>query len=186
MKAQAVFLISLLLTNLLRAQEPFHITAVAGAETKNTVGQRVRIDPVVEVDDPNNRPIPGATVTFNLPREGPSGKFDNGKKTLTVTTDAQGRATGRGLKVNGQRGSMTIGVVADYQGRKLNLDILETNVRNQSEGPFGLSTKTWVLAGLCVIAIAGGIILAKKLGAGKNQNALTATPGTPVVTGPPK
>lgn len=186
MKAQAVFLISLLVSNLLRAQEPIHVSAIAGAEAKNQVGQRLRVDPVVEVDDVNNKPVPGATVVFTLPREGPSGKFENGKRTLSVTTDAQGRATARGIKLNGQRGTVTIAVAATHQGRTVTMNIGETAVRSAHEGPFGVSAKTWVLVALGLVAIAGAVILAKKLGPGRNNNALTATPGTPVVTGPPQ
>jgi hypothetical protein len=186
MKAQSLFLICLLFTNLMRGQEPaLRISVVAGEGATQLINQKGRVDSVVQVQDASGKTIEGAVVVFALPDRGPSGVFENGSKTLTVTTDAQGRATGRGLVLNRLKGDFEIRVTASYQGRTANASIAQRSVaRVHSAGAFGVSTKTWVIVGLCLLAIAGGIVAAKELRSGQNGNVLTATPGTPTVGGP--
>jgi hypothetical protein len=187
MKAQSVFLITLLFTNLLRAQEPaLHVTVVAGEGSRQIVSQKSRVDPAVQVEDEKSKPVEGAAVVFTLPSQGPGGSFDNGSKMLTVTTDAQGRATAHGISVNRLKGRFEIRVTASYQGRTANATIAEMNVTHapHAGGAFGVSTRTWVYAGLVLLAIGGGIFAYKEFKPGPNPNVLTATPGTPTVGGP--
>lgn len=187
MKAQSLFLVSLLLTNLARAQEeaPLRIAVIAGEGARQYINQLVHVEPVVEVDDEHGKPVEGATVVFTLPIQGPGGAFPSGGQTLNVTTDAQGRATAHGMRTNRVPGPFTIRVSAIYQGRSGSAAIGETNVRaRRSAGAFGVSTRTWVLVGLGLVVIAGGIVAAKELRPGRNTNVLTATPGTPTVGGP--
>jgi hypothetical protein len=186
MKAQALFVVCLLFTNLMHGQEPaLRISVVAGEGASQVINQKGRVDPVVQVQDANGKAIEGAEVAFTLPNQGPSGVFENGSKTLTVTTDAEGRATGRGLVLNRLKGDFDIQVTASYQGRTASVSVAQKSVaRIHSAGAFGISTKTWVIAGLCLLAIAGGIIAAKELRSGSKPNVLTATPGIPTVGGP--
>jgi len=187
MKAQSLFLVCVLFTNLLRAQEPapLRISVIAGEGGREVSNQKIRVDPVVEVDDEDGKPIQGAAVVFSLPKQGPGGSFESGTKTLTVETDAQGHATVHGIRLNGVRGPFTIHVVASYQARTAAAIISETSIRgSRSGGAFGVSTRTWVIAGLVLIAIAGGIVAAKQLRSGPKGNVITATPGIPVVGGP--
>lgn len=186
MKALSVFLVSLLFTNLVRAQEPaLRISIVSGDGARQVINQRFRTEPVIEVDDDKGKPVEGAEVVFTLPRTGPGGLFDNGIKTLTVSTDAQGHATVHGIRVNRLKGPFQIGVTASFQGRTGTAAISQISVaRANRSGAFGVSTKTWVIVTLSVLAIAGAIIAAKQFRSGPNPNVLTATPGIPTVGGP--
>src|SRR3984885_12163944 len=76
------------------AQNPasLQIIIVEGEGAINNVKQRVNREPIVQVEDENHKPVAGAAIIFFLPTSGPSGTFANGSQTLTVTTDATGRA----------------------------------------------------------------------------------------------
>lgn len=188
MKAQALFLVSLLFTNLLHGQEStLNIAVIAGAAGREVINQKVRVDPVVQVEDETGKPVAGAQVIFALPDSGPGGVFENGGPRLSVLTDADGKAVARGIRANHLTGPFDIKVTASLEGRTGTATISETNIRPpRSNGAFGISTRTWILVGLGLVVIAGGIIAAKKLTGGRNPNVLTATPGTPVVGGPPQ
>jgi hypothetical protein len=186
MKALSVFLVTLLSTNLLRAQEPaLRLTVVSGEKARQVINQKVRTETVVQVDDEKGKPVEGADVVFALPPKGPGGAFENGSKTVTVSTDAQGRATPGTFRMNRLKGNYDIGVTASSQGRVASVIIPQLAVaRAKSGGAFGISTKTWVIAALVAVAIAGAIVAAKQLKGGPNPNVITATPGTPTVGGP--
>lgn len=178
--------------NLLRAQEPaLHITVIAGEGVTHNVTQlekekKGRFDPVVQVEDQNGKPIQGASVIFALPAQGPGGTFPNSNPTLLVTTDPHGRATARGISLNKLTGPFSIHVTASYQGRTATATIAQTTISAtvRSSGPFGVSDRTWVIAGVVLLAVAGGVIAIKSLRSGGPGNVLTATPGIPVVGGP--
>ena len=128
----SVFLSCLLLTNLLSARPGFdprsdsadppqtapmlNIVIVEGEGTLNNVKQRVNREPIVQVEDENHKPVAGAAVVFFLPTSGPSGTFANGSQTMTVTTDALGRASATGIHPNHVLGKMQIRVTASANG----------------------------------------------------------------------
>src|ERR1039458_9533253 len=116
--AGAAFLSCLLLANVLVARPveqdapKLFINIVEGEGALNNVKQRVNREPVVQVEDENHKPIAGAAVVFFLPTSGPGGTFANGSQTLTVTTDATGRAAATGIRPNHLTGKMQIRVSA--------------------------------------------------------------------------
>jgi hypothetical protein len=190
MKALSVVLISVLFMDLLRAQEPgVHITVIAGEGVTHNITQiekKGRYDPVVQVEDETGKPIQGASVVFALPSQGPGGTFENSTATLLVTTDAHGRAVARGIRLNKLTGPFTIHVTASSKGLTANATISQTTISAviRANGPFGVSKKSWVIASLALLGIAGGIVAYKEFKPGANSNTITATPGTPVVGGP--
>lgn len=187
MRAQAIFLVTLLFTNLMQAQETLRIAVIAGNGARQYIKQKVHTEPIIEVDDEKGNPVEGASIEFVLPNEGPGGTFENGGKILRATTDSHGRATMAGLRLNRLPGPFTVHVTASSEGRTGAATIAQVSVKgSHSGGAFGISTRTWILAGLALVVIAGGIIAAKRLTGGHNPNILTATPGTPVVGGPPQ
>jgi hypothetical protein len=190
MKALSIVLVSLLFMNLLRAQEPgLHITVVAGEGVTHNLTQiekKGRYDPIVQVEDENGKPIQGASVVFALPAQGPGGTFENSTQTLIGTTDAHGRAVARGIRLNKLTGSFNIRITASYQGRSASASISQTTISAviRANGPFGVSTKSWVITGLTLLAIGGAVFAYKDLKSNSNANTITATPGIPVVGGP--
>jgi hypothetical protein len=190
----SAFLSCLLLTNLLGAapQEApkLNIVIVEGEGTLNSVKQRVNREPVVQVVDENHKPIAGAAVVFFLPTSGPGGVFMNGSQTLTVTTDATGRAAAAGIRPNHQTGRLQIRVTASSNGLTASATITQMNVAGANVGG-GLSTTAKVLIAVGVAAgAAAGVIIATH-GSGSSTStspagipSITITPGTPTVGAP--
>ena len=165
----------------LLAQQPaeLQILVIGGEGSINNVKQRTAREPVIEVRDRNNRPVAGAVVLFELPRQGASGSFFGGSPTLRVTTDAQGRAVGQGFRPNNTSGNFAIQVTATFQAATAAASIHMSNV---------------VAAGAAAGAGAGivhGKLIAILIGVGAAAAAGTAYavthsgnngPSTPVVT----
>ena len=202
---RAVVSISLILSNLLgvpsfgQAPPMLNIVIVEGEGAINNVKQRVNRDPIVQVEDQNHRPVAGAAVVFFLPDTGPSGTFVNGSKTLTVTTDAQGRAVATGIRPNNLNGAMQIRVTASFQGLTAAAVINQMNAGGSGSGSGGatasggMSTgaKVAIILAIAGAAAAGGIIAATHGGGGSGSSGSTTvtptiviTPGTPTVGGP--
>lgn len=122
------------------------IVIIEGDGFVNNVRKRTARDPVVEVRDRNNKPIAGAAVTFLLPQGGPSGTFANGLNTITVQTNAAGRAVATGFTPNQVTGPVQMQVEANYQGQTARATI---RGRNLTRNPWR-SWKKWVLGGSAV------------------------------------
>jgi hypothetical protein len=203
---RAVFAVFLILSNLpgvpAFAQAPpmLNIVIVEGEGAINNVKQRVNRDPIVQVEDENHRPIAGAAVVFFLPDQGASGTFVNGSRTLTVMTNAQGRAVATGIRPNNVNGSMQIRVTASFQGVTASAVINQTNVGGSATGGSapsstagggGMSTgaKVGIILAIAGAAAAGGIIAATRGGGGGGGTAaigpsVTITAGTVSVGAP--
>ena len=190
----SAFLSCLLLTNLVGAQplEPsqdapkLNIVIVEGEGALNNIKQRVNREPIVQVEDENHKPIAGAAVVFFLPGTRPSGTFANGSQTLTVTTDASGRAAATGIRPNHQSGQMQIRVTASANGQTASAIITQMNVAGGSAGG-GLSTtaKVLIVVAIAAGAAAGAIIATRGGGSSTSTStAITITAGTPTVGAP--
>jgi hypothetical protein len=163
------------------------IVVVEGEGAINNLKDQTIHSPVVQVQDENQKPIAGAAVVFFLPNQGPGGTFFDGTRSLTVTTDAQGRATIRGIHFNRVSGQMQIRVTASSGGQTATAIITQTNVGGPGGGP-GVSTTAKVII---IVAIAAGVtagaILATRGGSSSSTPAtppITITPGTPTVGAP--
>ena len=100
------------------------IVVIEGEDAVNIVQQKTAVAPVVEVRDRNDQPVAGAIVRFAI-REG-RGTFA-GARTLSVTTNAAGRAVATGLTPTGS-GALQIGASATFQGQTAVATITQTNV----------------------------------------------------------
>lgn len=136
------------------------IAILEGDNFVNNIRRGTARDPVVEVRDRNRKPVAGALVLFALPESGPSGTFANGARTLSVTTDQQGRAVAKGLQPNKQAGQFQIVVTASLGAQVATATITQTNVlaavaagAAQTAGSVGFSTAAKV-------SIIGGIAAA--------------------------
>lgn len=172
------------------APTKLNIVIVEGDGAINNVRQRTAREPIVQVEDENNRPVAGATVVFLLPESGPGGTFPGGARSLTVVTDQRGRAVARGLTHNGQEGKFQIQVDASYQGLETSTTISQANaVLTAAAG--GVSGKLIAILAIVGGAVAGGVIAATS-GNGNGTNGggqtprppTTVTPGAPSVGGP--
>ncbi|HVP00133.1 MAG TPA: hypothetical protein VMT15_18810 [Bryobacteraceae bacterium] len=193
-----VFLIGLALANLLGARPlgeapqdapKLIINIVEGEGALNNIKQRVNREPVVQVEDENHKPIAGAAVVFFLPTSGPSGTFANGTQTLTVTTDATGRATATGIKPNQVTGKMQIRVTASANGLTASAVITQANIVGAAaSGGLSLTAKVLIIVGIAAAGATAGAIAATHGGGSSSSTSttptITITAGTPSVGAP--
>jgi hypothetical protein len=107
----------------------FRVVVVAGEDAVNIVQQKTAVAPVVEVRDQNDQPVGGAVVTFAIR----SGRASfNGVRTLTLTTNAAGRAAAAGLTPTGS-GTLQITASAAFQGQTAVATIAQTNVMTAAQ-----------------------------------------------------
>lgn len=158
-----------------------NIIVVDGDGATSPVHQHTTRDPVVKIEDDDHQPIAGASVVFALPVSGTSGEFSNGSQTLVVTTDKDGQAAARGLRVNDIPGRLQISVIASFRGLR-GRALINQNV----EAPPGTKVTTpdikksggsgslkWIILGVIAAGGAGaGIYLAHRGG----STASTPTP----------
>ncbi len=164
------------------------IVILDGEGAINNIKQRTAREPIVQIQDENDRPVAGAVVVFTLPDRGASGTFANGQTSVTVTTDAQGRAAGTGLKPNSVDGDLQIHIAASFQGRTATATISQTNSSVEAGGRGMGKTVTILL--VVAAAAGGGAFIASRSGNGANgspppsSQATTFTPGTPSISPP--
>ncbi len=173
MRILAVSLSYLLILQTLpaRAQEAgggqLNLVVVEGEGAINNIRQRTAREPIVQVEDENHKPVAGAVVVFLLPDQGASGTFANGSHTLTVTTDAQGRAVAHGFKPNSVQGQFNMRVSASFQGKTASATISQTNVvagAAAGAAAGGISVKLLVILAVAGAAAAGAAIAATRGG----------------------
>ena len=100
------------------------IVVVEGEDAVNIIQQKTAVAPVVEVRDKNDHPVAGAVVRFAI-RNGRA--TFSGARTISVTTNAAGRAVAAGLTPTGS-GALQIGASAAFQGQTAVATIVQTNV----------------------------------------------------------
>ena len=75
-------------------------------------GSRATRGLTVLITDETGRPVEGATVSFSLPADGPSGVFSSGTRTEIATTHGDGRAAVWGTQWNRTSGPFEIRITA--------------------------------------------------------------------------
>jgi hypothetical protein len=138
------------------------INPIQGSKAINVLKQGKATEPVVQIVDENHKPVACALVTFSLPKAGPSGVFGNGQLTLASRTDAEGKATGTGLRPNTQSGKVIITVTASVPPVTGAINITQTNA---GSGHTGL-----VVALLAVAGAGGGAAVALARGHGSSSS----------------
>lgn len=118
-----------------------HITILDGEDALNDIRERTAREPIVQVEDENHKPVAGALILFTMQNggSGAGGTF-NGLSSLSVTTDAQGRAVAHGLKLNSTSGSYSISVTATLGSLVATAVIHQTLVSGAGGGASGVPT----------------------------------------------
>jgi hypothetical protein len=166
---------------------PLQIVVIDGQDGVNIVKKKRAVQPVVEVRDGRNTPISGASVTFSAPTDGPSVTFSNGLRSISVLTDATGRATVDELTPLSV-GPFQLTVESSFRSLSASATISLTNVLKAEAKPAtgaakgsGISGKTVaILVGVAVAAAAGiGVGLSSHGSASTTSStSTTATIGT--------
>jgi hypothetical protein len=181
----------------IRAQAPepkqLNISILEGEGAINNIRQRTAREAIVQVEDENHKPVAGVAVTFFLAERGPSGVFANGSQSMTVTTDATGRAAMRGMTPNKVAGKMQIRVSARLGNLNANAVITQTNaVGAAAAGGAAISGKVIALIVVVAAGAAVGVIAATRGGGSSTPSSpgtpvpvvVTITPGSPTVGHP--
>jgi len=106
------------------------IVVIEGEGAVNIIQQKTAVAPVIEVRDRNDQPVAGATVNFVV-RAGRA--TFSGARTMSVTTNAAGRAAAAGFAPSGT-GALQIGATATFQGQTAAaVTIAQTNVMTAAE-----------------------------------------------------
>ena len=193
---RAIFCALLVLLNLpgthawgQQASTRLQVLILEGDGVTNMIRQRAGRDVVVQVRDDNGQPVSQAAVIFFLPNQGPGGTFPDGSLTLATTTNNQGQAAARGIRINAQPGTMQIRIVASYGGQTANAIAAQANAAGgTSGGGMSFTTRLLIIAGLAGAGIAAGAAVGK---GGTSSSSPTTPPGitisvgTPTVGGPP-
>jgi hypothetical protein len=161
--------------------EGLKIVVVRGDDGKNNIRLKSTEDIAVKVVDTSDKPVAGAEVIFQVPPNGPSGRFYDWLQTQTVRTDAEGVAKVAGFTPNDEPGRWHMRIMAQQGARSASLLVPQTNITGDGKsGESGRShKKLWITIGvITAAAIAGGIVAA-----GGDDNG-SATPSRPVVIAP--
>ena len=106
------------------------IVVIEGEGAKNSIRSKFATAPVVEVQDAEAKPVPGAEVIFQLPAAGPGGVFNGWMRTQTARTGSDGRAAATGMTPNDQEGRFNIKVSASEGAKRGSAVIAQANVKN--------------------------------------------------------
>ena len=114
-----------------------NIVVIEGEGAINNIKARTAREVIVRVEDENHRPVAGATVAFTLPRQGASGTFLHGGRTLTIFSDQGGRAATVAIKPNHALGVFKINVSASLHGQVATAAVTQTNAIAGAAGAAG-------------------------------------------------
>jgi hypothetical protein len=88
------------------------IRIIEGEGLVYAAGSRATRGITVQVTDETGKPVEGASVSFRLPEDGPSGAFSTGSKSEIATTRSDGRASIWGMQWNRTAGSIEVRITA--------------------------------------------------------------------------
>jgi hypothetical protein len=176
------------------AQDPaiLQVHVVEGDGAVYAIGSRATKGIAIQVTDETGRPVDGATISFRLPDNGPTGAFANGSKTEIATTRPDGRASAWGMQWNRSPGLLEIRITAVKGQTRAGIlcsqyltDAPDAKTNTAGSHNLGGSHK-WLWIAVAVAGAAGGAVAAAAIG-GKTSTAPAAstaavTIGTPSIT----
>ncbi len=171
--------------------EALTVSIIEGEGAMNNIAQPAPHDVAVRIDDSNGKLVVGAVVSFSVPTQGASGTFLDGHTTVTVTSDAQGKAVARGFRPNTVAGKLGILVNASWRGRTARTTVTQFNMLvGDAKAPKKAGSKKLVtLLLIAGAAAAGGAVAATQRGkqgtsAPSASTSISITPGSGSVAGP--
>jgi hypothetical protein len=162
------------------------VRVVEGDGAVYPMGARATRGVTVLVTDETGKPVDGASVSFRLPDDGPTGTFASGSRTEIATTHGDGRATVWGMQWNRTSGSFEIRITA-IKGQTRAGTVVQQFLtdapdpsRSAQIGP-GRSHK-WLWITLAVAGAAGAAVAATAL---TGKAAASSPPSTELNIGTP-
>jgi hypothetical protein len=168
-----------------------NLKIVEGEGTVYAPGSRATRGLTIEATDEAGRPVPGVAISFQLPKEGPSGEFSNSSRNDIVTTQADGRATVWGMRWNKLSGTVSIRITGAKDGVRAGMVSTQyldsAALASQGTAMHGSHSKL-ILITLAVAGAAGAGFAATAFKSSKTASppiaTLTIGPPTVVIGGP--
>jgi hypothetical protein len=168
------------------------IRVLEGEGLAYTAGSRATRGITVQVTDETGKPVEGASVSFRLPEDGPSGAFSSGSKSEIATTGADGHASIWGMQWNRTVGSLEVRVTA-VKGQARAGTVVSSYISEPAAGHaasvdsrVGGSSHKWVWI---LLATAGALGAGAAAVAGKSSSPAATSPasappsfGAPTIT----
>jgi hypothetical protein len=164
------------------------IRVIEGEGVAYPLGGRATRGVTIQVTDETGKPVEGASVSFRLPEEGPSGTFSSGSRTEIAMTKPDGRAAAWGMQWNHTEGSFEIRITAvkgqARAGTVCAVYLSKASVESDSPAPMRLGRNhkwLWV-----TLAVAGGAGVAVAVAALAGKSSIPIGPTvTPTSIGAP-
>jgi hypothetical protein len=140
-----------------------HLKVVEGEGMLYAPGSRATRGITVEVTDETGRPVPGVSVSFQLPDTGPSGVFLNGGRADIATTGDDGRAAVWGMRWNKTTGTVSVRITAAKDGIRagiLSTQTIDATAPSASDRSVRGGRSRLLIVTLAVAAAAGAGIAA--------------------------
>jgi hypothetical protein len=162
------------------------IRIVEGEGLVYPAGSRATRGITVQVTDETGKPVEGASVSFRLPEDGPSGAFATGSKSEIATTRSDGRASIWGMQWNRTVGSLEVRITA-VKGQARAGTVCSSYISEPAAGHVsasdsrvgGGSSHKWVWI---LLVAAGAVGAGAVAAAGKSSSSSTPSP---TALGPP-
>ena len=150
------------------------------------MGTRVSHPVTVQVTDETGKPVAGASVSFQLPDDGPGGAFTGGMHTDIAITAADGKASAAGILWDRTPGPVSLRVTAAKDqmraGAIVSMYVSDAQVSSAKTQAGGHRKGKWLTIGLVVGgAAATGLALGWARSSGASSNAAPDTPTSPAV-----
>jgi hypothetical protein len=165
------------------------LRVVEGEGAVYATGSRATGGLTVLVTDETGKPVEGASVSFRLPEDGPSGIFNSGLRSEVATTHADGRAAVWGMQWNKTPGPLEIRITASKDQARAG--IVSTQYLSDQFAPKAGGTGTfershhgrtkWLLIAGIAAGAGAGVAFSHSSGA----KAATAPPTQPLIIGAP-
>lgn len=171
------------------AQDPaiLQIKVIEGEGATYTIGSRATRGVAVQISDESGRPVEGASVSFRLPDDGPSGSFSTGSKTEIALTRADGRANAWGMQWNRTAGLVEIRVTAAKGATRAGIVcaqyLTESADAATTSGPVpkisSHGSRKWLWIAVVAAGAAGGALAAGAIG-GKSSATSSSPAGVTI------
>ena len=162
------------------------ISIIQGEGALNDIRTRTAREPIVQVDDENHKPVAGALVIFSIDKSGSSYANFGGMSSISVHTDATGRAFASGFRITQRKGSYSIHVHASYGQLVAEEAFVESNIavlisQNNTSTEVGAVShkKAWIVSSALVVGAVAGIVFATRQSSPTIVSAGTGTVGAP-------